>query len=88
LIPDGIVLSVDAAAFGSLKIKHAFDITVEDIPIAERDRIRLEAPVLANANFDEKVRIIGYEVVKPAVERNAFTVVRRSDVPFTLKTFT
>ena len=68
LLPDGMILVVDKQELGTLEVKSDFDISVSDIRGPhDRELIRNRLPLLSEADLDEKVRVLCYEIVKPIV---------------------
>jgi hypothetical protein len=88
LLPDDAILVADKNNIGSLEVKKEFDVTVDEIgQDAERERIRREVPTLANADFDEKARILGFEIVKPIIRNNAFAFIKAGGSLLELKNY-
>ncbi|MGA8905738.1 MAG: hypothetical protein WB661_12110 [Candidatus Bathyarchaeia archaeon] len=88
LLPDNVVLAADRVALGQLKIKKDFDISVTDITDnTDRERIRRELPSLSNADFNEKVRVLGFEVVKPIIQNNAYALMKPSETSLALNEY-
>jgi hypothetical protein len=93
LLPDGSVLFVDRNALGTLEVKSDFDIWVSDIQDeGERESIRKALPDLADADFDEKVRILCHEVIKATIATReqgaAFHLIAKKGTELELRTFT
>jgi hypothetical protein len=74
---------------GVLEVKQDFDIAVTDIPDNdERERIRREVPSLLDADFDEKVRVKGLEIVKASIRQiNACALIKTSGTTLELKKY-
>lgn len=88
LLPDKFVLAADKVALGKLKIKKNFDISVTDITDnTDRERIRREVPSLSNADFNEKVRVLGFEVVKSVIQNNAYVLMKPSGTTLALNEY-
>ncbi|MGD0422306.1 MAG: hypothetical protein ABSA92_02475 [Candidatus Bathyarchaeia archaeon] len=89
LLPDGVILASDKTALGVLEVKQDFDIAVTDIPDNdERERIRREVPSLLDADFDEKVRVKGLEIVKASIRQiNACALIKTSGTTLELKKY-
>jgi hypothetical protein len=68
LLPDGVILSVDKEELGTLEVKADFDISVSEIEDEQdRESIRKALPDLGEAELDEKVRVLCYEIVKATI---------------------
>ncbi len=92
LLPYGVILSVDREELGTLQVKSDFDIWVSDIrDQQDRESIRKALPRLADADLDEKVRVLCYEIVKATILDKepwaAFDMVTTKETELQLKTF-
>jgi hypothetical protein len=68
LLPDGVILSVDKEELGTLEVKEDFRITVSEIEDEQdRESIRKALPYLTDADLEEKVRVLCYEIVKATI---------------------
>ncbi len=88
LLQDGVILATDKSALGFLEVKRDFNVSVSDIPdTIEQQRIRREVTSLSNADFNEKVRVLGVEVVKATIQHNAYALIKTSGVRLELNEY-
>jgi len=69
LLPDGVIISVDREELGTLEVKKDFTIRVSDIQDPQdRELVRKALPDLVDAELDEKVCVLCYEIVKSTLK--------------------
>jgi hypothetical protein len=92
LLPDGSILCVDRNALGTLEVKSDFGIWVSDInDPQDRASVRKALPGLADADLNEKVRILCHEVVKATIHHvepgASFHIIARKGTELKLNVF-
>jgi hypothetical protein len=68
LLPNGLTLLGDKTKLGLLEIESDFEVSVTDIPPADRESIRKRFPKLSDEDLAEKVRILSGEMLKPRIQ--------------------
>jgi len=91
LLPAGVIVSIDREESGTLEVRTDFNIRVSEIhDQQDRESIRKALPNLADADLDEKVRVLCYEIVKATLEIETYTpfqIIARKGTELQLRTF-